>query len=115
MDRVVSVRRRLAAEHTPFREFAADLVAEYLDDPANVIRVNNLPFGASCLLVRFYFRVYRKRQIRIDQRGIDAFVSGNSSTVLSQPVNTRTSKWAIYIVILFIFRSSLIFRTDTTD
>lgn len=74
MDRVVSVRRRLAAEHTPFREFAADLVAEYLDDPANVIRVNNLPFGASCLLVRFYFRVYRKRQIRIDQRGIDAFV-----------------------------------------
>ena len=73
-DRMVSVRRLLAAEHPPLHGFAADLVAEHFDDPAYVVQVGLRCFGTSRRLVWLYFRVDREGQIRVDQRGIDASV-----------------------------------------
>ena len=58
-DRMMSVRRLLATEHLLLYGFAADLVAEHLDDPAHVVRVGFRRFGTPRRLVGFYFRVDR--------------------------------------------------------
>ena len=71
---MVSVRRLFAAEHIPLHGLAGNLVAEYLDDPAHIIQVGLRRFGAFCRHVGLYFRVDRKGQVHVDQRGIDASV-----------------------------------------